>query len=47
MTMLQPSGVSPPSPAVALRMAAWKVGGRAARAAKEVTRRATEAASSV
>ncbi|CAL9281309.1 Aklanonic acid methyl ester cyclase DnrD [Streptomyces sp. SudanB148_2056] len=47
VTMLQQLGVFPPSPAVALRMAAWKVGGRAARAAEEVTRRAAEAASSV
>ncbi|MEU4009063.1 ester cyclase [Streptomyces pseudogriseolus] len=46
MTMLQQLGVFPPSPAVALRMAAWKVTGRAARAAEEVTRRAAEAASS-
>ncbi|WP_231627860.1 ester cyclase [Streptomyces sp. Z38] len=46
VTMLQQLGVFPPSPAVALRMAAWKVGGRAARAAEEVTRRAAEAASS-
>ncbi len=47
VTLLQQLGVFPPSPAVALRMAAWKVGGRAARAAEEVTRRAAEAASSV
>ncbi|WP_435232272.1 ester cyclase [Streptomyces althioticus] len=47
VTMLQQLGVFPPSPSVALRMAAWKVGGRAARAAEEVTRRAAEAASSV
>ncbi|MGA5078051.1 hypothetical protein ACPC37_10615 [Streptomyces griseoincarnatus] len=50
VTMLQQLGqlgVFPPSPAVALRIAAWKVGGGAARAAEEVTRRAAEAASSV
>ncbi|MFC7512635.1 hypothetical protein ACFQV4_29930 [Streptomyces thermocarboxydus] len=47
VTMPRQLGVFPPSPAVAPRMAAWKVSGRAARAAEEVTRRAAEAASSV
>ncbi|MGV9526390.1 ester cyclase [Streptomyces cellulosae] len=47
VTMPRQLGVFPPSPAVAPRVAAWKVSGRAARAAEEVTRRAAEAASSV
>ncbi|MGA5705015.1 hypothetical protein ACPCK8_00795 [Streptomyces cellulosae] len=47
VTMPRQLVVFPPSPAVAPRMAAWKVSGRAARAAEEVTRRAAEAASSV
>ncbi|MET9306033.1 ester cyclase [Streptomyces cellulosae] len=47
VTTLQQLGVLPPSPTVALRTAVWKVSGRAARAAEEVTRRAAEAASSV
>ncbi|MER6835481.1 hypothetical protein ABT320_16120 [Streptomyces cellulosae] len=47
MTTLQQLGVLPPSPTVALRTAVWKVSGRAAQAAEEVTRRAAEAASSV
>ncbi|MFG2301235.1 ester cyclase [Actinacidiphila glaucinigra] len=44
MTMLGQLGVFPPSPAVALRMVAWKVSGRAKRAADEVTKLAAEAA---
>ncbi|MFF4652177.1 ester cyclase [Streptomyces sp. NPDC001380] len=44
ITMLGQLGVFPPSPAVALRMAAWKVTGRAGSAAADVARRADEAA---
>ncbi|MFC7246872.1 ester cyclase [Catellatospora aurea] len=44
LTMLGQLGVFPPTPAVALRMAAWKVSGRAARAADRVTALAAEAA---
>lgn len=44
LTMLGQLGVFPPTPAVALRMAAWKVSGRAARAADHVTTLAAEAA---
>ncbi|MCD0486050.1 ester cyclase [Streptacidiphilus sp. ASG 303] len=44
ITMLGQLGVFPPSPAVALRMAAWKVTGRAGRAAADVDRQADEAA---
>ncbi|MEU0035328.1 ester cyclase [Streptomyces sp. NPDC006333] len=44
ITMLGQLGVFPPAPATALRMVAWKVTGRAARAAADVTARAAEAA---
>jgi predicted ester cyclase len=44
ITMLGQLGVFPPSPAVALRMLAWRVTGRAARAAARVTAQAAEAA---
>ncbi|WP_431948534.1 ester cyclase [Actinacidiphila sp. bgisy167] len=44
MTMLSQLGVFPPSPAIALRMAGWKLSGRAKRAAEEVTKLAAEAA---
>jgi len=44
VTMLGQLGVFPPSPAVAMRMVAWKVSGRAKRAADEVTKLAAEAA---
>ncbi|MGR6968405.1 hypothetical protein ACU639_02155 [Streptomyces cynarae] len=43
ITMLGQLGVFPPSPAVALRMLAWRVTGRAARAATSVTAQAAEA----
>ncbi|WP_431965995.1 ester cyclase [Actinacidiphila sp. bgisy160] len=44
ITMLGQLGVFPPSPAVTLSMIAWKVSGRAKRAADEVTKLAAEAA---
>ncbi|MDX2642600.1 ester cyclase [Streptomyces sp. PA03-1a] len=44
VTMLGQLGVFPPSPAVAMRMVAWKVSGRAKRAADEVTKLAAAAA---
>ena len=44
ITMLGQLGVFPPAPAIMLRMVAWKVSGRAARAAAEVTALAAEAA---
>jgi predicted ester cyclase len=44
ITMLGQLGVFPPAPATALRMVAWKLGGRAARAAVRVTAEAAEAA---
>ncbi|QFZ72470.1 hypothetical protein GFH48_03620 [Streptomyces fagopyri] len=44
ITMLGQLGVFPPAPATALRMVGWKVTGRAARAAADVTARAAEAA---
>ncbi|MFD3458049.1 ester cyclase [Streptomyces sp. NPDC058691] len=44
LTMLGQLGVFPPSPAVALRVAGWKISGRAGRAAAEVTAAAAEAA---
>ncbi|MFG2423956.1 ester cyclase [Streptomyces sp. NPDC048448] len=44
ITMLGQLGVFPPAPATALRMVAWKVTGRAARAAADITARAAEAA---
>ncbi|MER7944564.1 ester cyclase [Streptomyces sp. NPDC094458] len=44
VTMLSQLGVFPPSPAVALRMIAWKVTGRAARAADLVSGEAAAAA---
>ncbi|MFG3662380.1 ester cyclase [Streptomyces sp. NPDC047706] len=46
ITMLGQLGVFPPSPAVALRMLAWKATGRAARAADLVSRAAAAAADS-
>ncbi|WP_377272980.1 ester cyclase [Peterkaempfera sp. SMS 1(5)a] len=44
ITMLGQLGVFPPAPATALRMLAWRVSGRAARAAAEVTALAAGAA---
>ncbi|QIY66973.2 ester cyclase [Streptomyces sp. RPA4-2] len=44
ITMLGQLGVFPPAPATALRMVAWKVTGRAARAAADIAARAAEAA---
>lgn len=44
VTMLGQLGVFPPTPAVAARMVAWKVTGRAARAADRVSALAAEAA---
>jgi predicted ester cyclase len=44
MTMLGQLGVFPPAPATALRMVAWRVTGRATRAATDVTAKAVEAA---
>ncbi|MFF3516316.1 ester cyclase [Streptomyces sp. NPDC002573] len=44
ITMLGQLGVFPPAPATALRMLAWRVSGRAARAAAEVTKLAAGAA---
>lgn len=42
--MLGQLGVFPPKPAAGLRMLAWKVSGRASRAATEVTTKAVQAA---
>jgi hypothetical protein len=42
--MLGQLGVFPPSPAIALRMLAWRVTARADRAADRVTAQAAEAA---
>ncbi|MFD3583625.1 ester cyclase [Streptomyces sp. NPDC058683] len=44
ITMLGQLGVFPPAPATALRMLAWRVSGRAARAAAEVAKLAADAA---
>ncbi|MFJ8187923.1 ester cyclase [Streptomyces sp. NPDC096105] len=44
ITMLGQLGVFPPAPATALRMIAWKLTGKAARAAADVTAQAEEAA---
>ncbi|MEY9894235.1 putative ester cyclase [Catenulispora sp. MAP5-51] len=44
IAMLGQLGVFPPSPAITLRMLAWRVSGRAARAAAEVTSQAADAA---
>ncbi|MET7977438.1 ester cyclase [Streptomyces mirabilis] len=44
ITMLGQLGVFPPAPATALRMVAWRVTGRATRAATDVTAQAVEAA---
>ncbi|MFF1680162.1 ester cyclase [Streptomyces sp. NPDC058256] len=44
MTMLGQLGIFPPAPATALSMLAWRVSGRAARAAAHVTAQAAEAA---
>ncbi|MYS84675.1 ester cyclase [Embleya scabrispora] len=44
IAMLGQLGVFPPSPATALRMLAWRMSGRAARAAAEVTSLAADAA---
>ncbi|MGW2050491.1 ester cyclase [Streptomyces sp. NPDC001858] len=44
ITMLGQLGVFPPAPATALRMVAWRVTGRAARAAAHVTQQAADAA---
>ncbi|QIQ03892.1 ester cyclase [Streptomyces liangshanensis] len=44
VTMLGQLGVFPPSPAVGLRMVAWRLSGRAARAAAEVSGQADRAA---
>ncbi|MEU6650025.1 ester cyclase [Streptomyces sp. NPDC046900] len=47
ITMLGQLGVFPPAPPTALRMLAWRVTGRAARAAAQVTAEAAEAAASL
>jgi predicted ester cyclase len=47
VAMLGQLGIFPPSPAVLARMLAWRVSGRAARAAAAVTERAAEAAAQV
>ncbi len=47
ITMLGQLGVFPPSPSVALRMVGWKLSGRAARAAANVSDAAAEAAAMV
>jgi predicted ester cyclase len=44
ITMLGQLGVFPPAPPVALRMLAWRVTGKATRAAADVTAKAAEAA---
>jgi hypothetical protein len=44
ITMLGQLGVFPPAPPVALRMLAWRVTGKATRAATDVTAKAAEAA---
>ncbi|MFH9090654.1 MULTISPECIES: ester cyclase [unclassified Streptomyces] len=44
ITMLGQLGVFPPGPAAGMRMLSWRVTGRAARAASEVTARAAQAA---
>jgi predicted ester cyclase len=44
ITMLGQLGVFPPAPPVALRMLAWRVTGKATRAAPDVTAKAAEAA---
>jgi predicted ester cyclase len=44
ITMLGQLGVFPPGPVAAVSMLSWRVTGRAARAASEVTQRAAEAA---
>ncbi|MFI1395971.1 ester cyclase [Streptomyces sp. NPDC020681] len=44
ITMLGQLGVFPPAPATAVRMLAWRLTGRAARAAAHVTEQAAEAA---
>ncbi|MFD7873427.1 ester cyclase [Streptomyces sp. NPDC059766] len=44
ITMLGQLGVFPPAPSTALRMVAWRMTGRAARAAARVTAEAAEAA---
>ncbi|MFE0515754.1 ester cyclase [Streptomyces sp. NPDC058964] len=44
IAMLGQLGVFPPTPAAGMRMLAWKVGGRASRAAAEVTTKASRAA---
>ncbi|WP_405910847.1 MULTISPECIES: hypothetical protein [unclassified Streptomyces] len=44
VTMLGQLGIFLPSPATALRMLAWRVTGKAARAAVDVTTKAAEAA---
>ncbi|MEV5147163.1 ester cyclase [Streptomyces sp. NPDC052727] len=47
ITMLGQLGVFPPGPAAGMRMLSWRVTGRAARAASEVTARAAEAAAAL
>ncbi|MEU3187650.1 ester cyclase [Streptomyces sp. NPDC006923] len=47
ITMLGQLGVFPPAPATVARILAWRVSGRAARAAAEVTARAAEAAARI
>jgi predicted ester cyclase len=47
ITMLGQLGVFPPAPPTALRMLAWRVTGRAARAAADVAAEAAEAAASL
>lgn len=44
ITMLGQLGVFPPAPATALRMLAWRMTGRAARAAAQVATQAADAA---
>ncbi|MFJ9589037.1 ester cyclase [Streptomyces acidicola] len=47
ISMLDRLGVFPPAPATALRMLAWRVSGRAVRAAAEVAKLAADAASTL
>jgi predicted ester cyclase len=47
ITMLGQLSVFPPTPGTGLRMLAWKVTGRAKRAAREITVRAAQAAATV
>ncbi|MBG7696720.1 MULTISPECIES: ester cyclase [Streptomyces] len=47
ITMLGQLGVFPPGPAAGMRMLSWRLTGRAARAASEVSARAAEAAAAL